>query len=101
MRSAKLCGLMLLGVLVGWFASGSLAAKAQQVPSSGRSLTAIQVGSPTGWWFVFFTGPQDRRLLASNPLSRRYGAGPWQRHRANHVKNKSRATRAPSAGRTF
>jgi hypothetical protein len=48
MRSAKLFGLMLLGVLVGWFASGSLAAKAQQVPSSGRSLTAIQVGSPTG-----------------------------------------------------
>jgi hypothetical protein len=45
MRSAKLVGLVLLGVLVGWFASGSLGAEAQ-LPSSGRSLTAIQVGNP-------------------------------------------------------
>jgi hypothetical protein len=37
--------LVLLGVLVGWFASGPLGAEAQQVPS-GRSLTAIQVGNP-------------------------------------------------------
>ena len=46
MRSARLFGVVLLGVLVGWFASGSLGAEAQQVPS-GRSLTAIQVGNPT------------------------------------------------------
>jgi hypothetical protein len=45
MRSAKLVGLVLLGVLVGWFASGSLGAEAQQVPS-GR-LTAIPVRNPT------------------------------------------------------
>ena len=42
MRSAKLFGLVLLGVLVGWFASGSLGA--QQAPS-GRSLTAIHLGT--------------------------------------------------------
>ena len=45
MRSAQLFGLVLLGVLVGWFASGSLGAEAQQVPS-GRRLTAIPVGNP-------------------------------------------------------
>ncbi len=45
MRSAKLFGLVLLGVLVGWFASGSLGAEAQQVPS-GRSLTATPVANP-------------------------------------------------------
>jgi hypothetical protein len=45
MRSAKLFGLVLLGVLVGWVASGSLGAEAQLVPSS-RSLTAIPVGNP-------------------------------------------------------
>ena len=46
MKSAKIFGLVLLGVLVGWFASGSLGAEAQQV-ASGRRLTAIQVGNPT------------------------------------------------------
>jgi len=46
MRSAKRIGLVLLGVVVGWFASGSLGAEAQQVPS-GRRLTAIPVGNPT------------------------------------------------------
>jgi hypothetical protein len=46
MRGAKLFGLVLLGVLVGWFASRSLGAEAQQVPS-GRSLTATPVGNPT------------------------------------------------------
>lgn len=46
MRSAKLFGLVLLGVVVGWFASGSLGAEAQQVPS-GRRLTEIPVGNPT------------------------------------------------------
>jgi hypothetical protein len=45
MRSVKLFGLVLLGVLIGWFASGSLRAEAQ-VPT-GRSLTAVQVGNPT------------------------------------------------------
>ena len=45
MKGAKHFGLVLLGVLVGWFASGSLGAEAQQVPS-GQSLTAIQVGNP-------------------------------------------------------
>ena len=45
MRSAKLFGLVLLGVLVGWFASGSLGVDAKQVPNS-RSLTAIPVANP-------------------------------------------------------
>lgn len=44
MRSAKGFGLVLLGVLIGWFASGSLRAEAQ-VPT-GRSLTATHVGNP-------------------------------------------------------
>jgi hypothetical protein len=52
MRSAKLFGLVLLGVLVGWFASGSLGAEAQQVPS-GRSLIAIQVNSSTTGYAQF------------------------------------------------
>ena len=47
MRSAKLFGLVLLGVLVGWFASGSLGAEAQQVPS-GRDLTVIQIQGTQG-----------------------------------------------------
>lgn len=46
MRNAKHFGLVLLGVLLGWFVSGSLGAAAQQVPDR-RSLTAIQVGNPT------------------------------------------------------
>jgi hypothetical protein len=45
MRKAKHFGLVLVGVLVGWFASGSLGAHAQQVPN-GRSLTAIEVRNP-------------------------------------------------------
>jgi hypothetical protein len=44
MRRAKLLGLVLVGVLVGWFAS--LGAELQEGPS-GRRLTAIQVGSAT------------------------------------------------------
>jgi hypothetical protein len=46
MRSAKSFGLVLLGVLIGWFASASLGAEPPQVPSA-RNLTAIQVGNPT------------------------------------------------------
>ena len=46
MRSAKHFGLVLVGALVGWFASGSLGAHAQQVPN-GRSLTPIEVRNPT------------------------------------------------------
>jgi hypothetical protein len=46
MRSAKSFGLVLLGVLIGWFASGSVGAEPQQVPSA-RNLTATQVGNPT------------------------------------------------------
>jgi len=42
MRNAKHFGLVLVGVLVGWFASGSLGALAQQVPN-GRSLTSIAI----------------------------------------------------------
>jgi hypothetical protein len=45
MRSAKLFGLVLLGVLVGWFASGALEAEAQHGPN-GRGLTAIPVVNP-------------------------------------------------------
>ena len=45
MRTAKLFGTMLLGAVVGWFASGALTAEAKQVPR-GRSLTAVQVGNP-------------------------------------------------------
>jgi hypothetical protein len=45
MRRVKLFGLVLLGVLVGWFASGSLGAEAQQVPSGGGRLTAVHVGA--------------------------------------------------------
>ena len=72
MRRAKLFGLVLLGVLVGWFASGSLGAEAQQAPS-GRRLTAKQVGSPAtpgaqGSYFI-----QDSATGAcwlDDPLSR-------------------------------
>ena len=46
MRKAKNFGLVLVGVLVGWFASGSLGASAQQVPN-GRSVTAIEVRNLT------------------------------------------------------
>jgi hypothetical protein len=45
MRRAKLFGLVMLGVLVGLVASGSLGAQVQQVPA-GRSLTAIHVANP-------------------------------------------------------
>jgi len=81
MRSAKLFGLALVGVLVGWFASGSLGAKAQQV-DSGRSLTAIQVGNPTqgtlgsyflldrktgGCWLVIRSRDDGSAALATAP----------------------------------
>lgn len=46
MRGAKLFGLVLVGILFGWFASRSLGAEAQQVPSGPR-LTAIPVANPT------------------------------------------------------
>jgi hypothetical protein len=71
MRSAKLFGLLLLGVLVGWFASGSLGAEAQQV-SSGR-LTAIPVGNPTtpgAQGSYFLKDSKTWSLLAGDPLSR-------------------------------
>ena len=44
MKSAKLLGLVLFGILAGWFASGSLGAETQQVPR--RSLIAIEVRNP-------------------------------------------------------
>ena len=46
MRGAKLIGMVLVGVPIGWFAAASVGVEAKQVPS-GRSLTAIQVGNPT------------------------------------------------------
>lgn len=45
MKNVKALGLVLVGVLVGLFASGALKAQAQIVPS-GRSLTAIRVANP-------------------------------------------------------
>lgn len=45
MRRVTLVGSALFGVLVGWLASESMRAEAQQVPVS-RSLSAIQVANP-------------------------------------------------------
>jgi hypothetical protein len=47
MRNAKRFGLVLLGVLIGWFASGSLWAQAPQVRDPSDRLIAIQVGNPS------------------------------------------------------
>jgi hypothetical protein len=44
MRSAKRIGLVLSGVLIGWFASGSLRAQPQQ-PAGGQRLIAIPAGN--------------------------------------------------------
>jgi hypothetical protein len=46
MRSVNRIGLLLLGVLIGWVASGSLRATAQEV-ASGRNLITIPVRNPT------------------------------------------------------
>ena len=46
MTNAKRFGLVLLGVLIGWFASGPLGAVAPQAPSS-RHLNVIRVANPS------------------------------------------------------
>ena len=61
MRNAKRIGLVLFGVLIGWFASGSLAAQPQQ-PAGGRRLIVIPAGLIASGQSAYFL--QDTRTGA-------------------------------------